>query len=488
MYCPNCEFEIKQDVTECPICGGALTVHPEEIPDAQQPEQEPGDTEQPTDLNITNLILDAKQELDSFEDIPDILPSFEEPAPEELDFESLLSRETSLNSLTDIEDLPDEPSIFKPLPDAQQPQEHSLLSDDAPARHDTAYTLPETDADYSDEPYHGETADQGRQFFADTNGFDDAPPAALDAHDSALFIDEISGKKLTSALNSMTVPAPQPESVDRQMLLDLNESASEPANSIDPFADAQQPPDTSCDNFLKLMDTGEPILPLDLADAALEKKRRGSSLRVMVLILVAAALAAGGAYVFTPYFLQEPEIQSRIQKPIAPAMPTTQSEAPPAQQITPTVITQQAPAAADPQADSVRKQPRTAVLPKPERTPTETTVQQSSTELNVTLQAQKPSEKPGEASPTTGKEQTQTATPFSVHVFSFKTRQAARTEIRRLSELNFEAYLETVDLETKGIWHRVKVGPYATRSAAEQARQDIKQHYPDIEPLLHINR
>jgi cell division septation protein DedD len=74
---------------------------------------------------------------------------------------------------------------------------------------------------------------------------------------------------------------------------------------------------------------------------------------------------------------------------------------------------------------------------------------------------------------------------FSVHVFSFKTQQEAQQEIERLNRQGFSAYLETVDLGAKGVWHRVKVGPYGTRTGAEQARIDIKKKYPGIEPMLH---
>lgn len=77
---------------------------------------------------------------------------------------------------------------------------------------------------------------------------------------------------------------------------------------------------------------------------------------------------------------------------------------------------------------------------------------------------------------------------FSVHVFSFKTQPAAQNEIDRLNKRGFNAYLETVDLGAKGIWHRVKVGNYTSRAEAEQARQDIRKKYPGIEPMIHISR
>ena len=61
MYCPNCEFEIKQEVTECPICGGVLMQHPDESPGNQPSGREA--EEVPLDLHISNLLLDAKHEL-----------------------------------------------------------------------------------------------------------------------------------------------------------------------------------------------------------------------------------------------------------------------------------------------------------------------------------------------------------------------------------------------------------------------------------------
>ncbi len=77
---------------------------------------------------------------------------------------------------------------------------------------------------------------------------------------------------------------------------------------------------------------------------------------------------------------------------------------------------------------------------------------------------------------------------YTIHVSSFKTQQYAQKQIEHLRNLGFDAYLETVDLGKKGVWHRIKVGHYATRAEAEQAIKSIQKKNPGPTPVISINR
>lgn len=63
---------------------------------------------------------------------------------------------------------------------------------------------------------------------------------------------------------------------------------------------------------------------------------------------------------------------------------------------------------------------------------------------------------------------------FAVHVASLQTRNSAETEAGRYRAAGLPIVIRRVDLGEKGIWHRVFVGPYATRNEATEAASGIR--------------
>ena len=55
---------------------------------------------------------------------------------------------------------------------------------------------------------------------------------------------------------------------------------------------------------------------------------------------------------------------------------------------------------------------------------------------------------------------------FGLHLASFKTKQSAEKEVKRLDRQNQNAFIDEIDLAGKGIWYRVCLGPFATRTEA----------------------
>jgi len=486
MYCPNCEFEIKQDVTECPICGGPLTQHPEETPDAPQPGNEPEAAETP-DLTIDNLITDEAQEPAPLETGPG--PAAHSDTIEDLDLESLLSSGDNEKKLPDIEPLPADLPLFDDTPDQHQEKERAGLPEPAGLSDAAVSGMFATAADENAEPVkkdedflEGLVPDEN--FLADTAAENPAP------EDTSSFIDELGGAKLSRALNEMSVP-PQQTAADRQ----LQSQDASGSGSMDFINEQQQRPENARKHILKLTAADEQGFSLDAFDDDTGGKKTGSFLRLIFLILLLAAVAVGGAYLLAPHLLEMPALQKllggpaatvepvpppRIKKPLKPsAPPAPKSEAPaPAESLPDTPRALKQPPQPTPSAPG--DQP---VTPAAEKSP----APQAARKAVQPATAAKRMEAP-ESAPAPTSKKPETVAPYSVHVFSFKTRQAARTEVRSLDGMGFDAYIETVDLAAKGIWHRVKVGHYATRAEAEQARRDIKKKYPDIEPLINVNR
>jgi cell division protein FtsN len=64
---------------------------------------------------------------------------------------------------------------------------------------------------------------------------------------------------------------------------------------------------------------------------------------------------------------------------------------------------------------------------------------------------------------------------FSVLIGSFRNQSNAEAEVRRLSKLGYDARAVDVDLKAKGLWHRVLIGSYKSRSEALQKTDEIRR-------------
>ncbi len=509
MYCPNCEFEIKQEVTECPICGGVLMQHPDESPGNQPSGREA--EEVPLDLHISNLLLDAKHELDAMDSMPQPAAPNDTPEPSRLDLEALLSK-----------DADETPPHFPDAPRRQEmpamPTEQTggqdifALPDDSLFRETTGSPFSEAETSGQTFPFTSEAGAPEQPFILDDSLFIDETAPQTAPQDSAAFIDEASGQRLASALDSMGAPARRPD--DGPGLI-LGRDTAEPATSgLDLIPEIRQQSDASIAGAFAPGGSEEPGFSLDAFAEEPLAGRPGSKIRLIALVLLGVAVIAG-AYVLADYFLQQPEPSAQIAKPAPPAVrkkskqpvqkPETVMPAPAvsAEQPAPASETGPTPKAAAPDTapgesavQKAEEKPATEPQPAPpvpERIRTEIAPEKTG--------QQKAAEPQKKAEPAAAPVQNTPAKPaapdkkpapkpgaFSVHVFSFKTQPAAQNEIERMNKRGLQAYLETVDLGAKGIWHRVKVGPYATRAEAEQARQDIKKKYPDIEPMIHTSR
>jgi len=63
--------------------------------------------------------------------------------------------------------------------------------------------------------------------------------------------------------------------------------------------------------------------------------------------------------------------------------------------------------------------------------------------------------------------------PYTLQVGSFSRKDGAEELVGRLKGKGHEAYVAEVDLGSKGVWYRVRVGRYPTEHAAKWARLDL---------------
>jgi len=66
---------------------------------------------------------------------------------------------------------------------------------------------------------------------------------------------------------------------------------------------------------------------------------------------------------------------------------------------------------------------------------------------------------------------------YSIQVSSYKEKATAQRALERIQKNGHEAYLVSKDLKEKGVWHRIYIGRFATRSSAEEFMQKIKEEF-----------
>lgn len=63
---------------------------------------------------------------------------------------------------------------------------------------------------------------------------------------------------------------------------------------------------------------------------------------------------------------------------------------------------------------------------------------------------------------------------YTIQVSSFRSWEQASDLKGRLSKRGYAAYVQSVDLNDKGTWHRVRIGNYRDKDAAERVANDLR--------------
>lgn len=129
-------------------------------------------------------------------------------------------------------------------------------------------------------------------------------------------------------------------------------------------------------------------------------------------------------------------------------------------------------------AGKPKLEPDEIALPKPEPKPAGQTASEKprfdfytilpGTESQVTEQEIKQKE----AAPVP----TQTQESYFLQVGAFQTEQEADNMKAKLALLGIEAIVQTATIPGKGVWHRVRVGPFADLNQINSAKSDLAQN------------
>ncbi len=78
---------------------------------------------------------------------------------------------------------------------------------------------------------------------------------------------------------------------------------------------------------------------------------------------------------------------------------------------------------------------------------------------------------------------------YSIHAGSYQKQQMAVLEAKRMKGMGFDdVYALKADLKEKGVWYRVYIGKYRTKTAAQAAMTKLKQKDSGINCLVVKNR
>jgi len=98
----------------------------------------------------------------------------------------------------------------------------------------------------------------------------------------------------------------------------------------------------------------------------------------------------------------------------------------------------------------------------------------------------RPADKPQPANkpqPTDAKPQATAAEPYFLQAGSFSNADDAEKLKARLALLGMEAGIQTATIPDKGVWHRVRLGPYKNADEMNRARSLLKQNGVEATPM-----
>ncbi len=73
---------------------------------------------------------------------------------------------------------------------------------------------------------------------------------------------------------------------------------------------------------------------------------------------------------------------------------------------------------------------------------------------------------------------------YSIHSSSHKNKEVTISEVNRLKQLGFSAYIWKVTLENGQIWHRVKIGDFSTRREAQKVLNELIKKDPESDSYI----
>lgn len=492
MYCPKCTLEIKgEDQKTCPICNSPLTDTPSETADALSEEE----------LKLQELIADIDGKITGSDES-------EQPEIPEFQLDDQASDDLASNliqSPTEPAGHTDEPE-FKlnletdesiPVPESEHPDKDLSLPVDT-EKNEPEFTLSLNDQSFeevkseeehlplppeaaiSEPPLEPEFSQN-----ADTLSFKLEPDVSAEpispSDDLSVDLEKELGIDKSATDADLNLEATDESAFDLEKELGLSDSTekspevsfpSEPSEEtptpVDfdmlPITEETVPSDEGIDDIpLKESVEDDVVEPSEILNKTLEeldpiseikelqKKTSKKPLFLMCLLLV---IIAAGALVYFKFYRSE-------KKDVAPVIVSPQPKA----KLKPASKT--VPAKPEPEL----KAKKTPALKEAEPT-IETKSEPETIKLPSTPAATVSSPKPATLKSSPEKTVPPSET-YSIHAGSFRKKALAQVEIERFGKSGFNGYIERVDLGQKGIWYRVKIGLYESRSAAKKAEKEL---------------
>lgn len=63
---------------------------------------------------------------------------------------------------------------------------------------------------------------------------------------------------------------------------------------------------------------------------------------------------------------------------------------------------------------------------------------------------------------------------YTVQIAAYQEKREAEDEVRNMKKRGYAAFIASADLPGKGLWHRVRLGSFQNRAAAEKLQKDIR--------------
>jgi DedD protein len=70
--------------------------------------------------------------------------------------------------------------------------------------------------------------------------------------------------------------------------------------------------------------------------------------------------------------------------------------------------------------------------------------------------------------------QSRTTLRYTIQIASYQEKGMAEDEVRNMKKRGYAAFIASADLPGKGMWHRVRLGSFQNKTAAEKLQKDIR--------------
>jgi cell division septation protein DedD len=192
---------------------------------------------------------------------------------------------------------------------------------------------------------------------------------------------------------------------------------------------------------------------------------RGGILSKIIMIPAGVVLVAG--FFFLGYYVGRYQSKSEVTGEIAQPLPEIESSAGQKQEEFTFYKTL---------TDKTDRTVSIDLKPQPVKEESKPVKQQTTAEAPKTIPV---SPVPKQPPPTTKRDTAATPSStklrYTVQTASYQERHMAEDEVKRLKKRGFAAFVVSSELPGKGVWHRVRLGSFSNKAAAERLQKSVRE-------------